>query len=482
MLDVENKKFLRQFSMTMRKEKGFLLAKMSFEKDFISTKRGDLYPTLEQNGEFLERVQGGKYDFCAKSADASTVRLVCRYFPYATYELKTSVLNGACGFVFRTPCAKAQILFAKDENGVLCVTDGTSSVCSGLPFVADMPLLVTVRGQFFDVYADVDGYKKHIATFQNDEFSTVMQQAQHTRALVGLCVQGTITVSGAQAYMDTGISQADIRPVRYENGDVMMENGKIYLTTSVRMEQGGYQGVFSWTPGTAQFDLTGALFFDVGDGLWGNDVASSILYHRHSKKWLLWVCSFTHGHVLAHAEFDGDPRFGLNVLDVQLMPRKDGAKDTDFFAKEGDEDPDFVFDETRGVWRMALCRLSSETKEYRYFYFESERPFDGYRYVSSGKIGAETGGSIVRDGGRYLFICGNSFSLRANYRAYVLPDMENFCCLSCDYDDGGFRGWGTVIPVCQGTRKKYYWLTFDRHGGSDYNWSYGNVYCFCLEE
>ena len=50
--------------------------------------------------------------------------------------------------------------------------------------------------------------------------------------------------------------------------------------------------------------------------------------------------------------------------------------------------------------------------------------------------------------------------------------------LSCDYDDGGFRGWGTVIPVKQGTRTRYYWLTFDRHKGSDYNWSYGNLYCF----
>ena len=47
-----------------------------------------------------------------------------------------------------------------------------------------------------------------------------------------------------------------------------------------------------------------------------------------------------------------------------------------------------------------------------------------------------------------------------------------------NFPDGGFRGWGTVIPVKQGTRTRYYWLTFDRHRGSDYNWSYGNLYCF----
>jgi hypothetical protein len=22
------------------------------------------------------------------------------------------------------------------------------------------------------------------------------------------------------------------------------------------------------------------------------------------------------------------------------------------------------------------------------------------------------------------------------------------------------------------------WMTFDRHGGSDYNWSYGNIYVY----
>lgn len=47
-----------------------------------------------------------------------------------------------------------------------------------------------------------------------------------------------------------------------------------------------------------------------------------------------------------------------------------------------------------------------------------------------------------------------------------------------DFDDGGFRGWGTIIPVELGSRKRYFWLTFDRHKGSNYNWSYGNIYCF----
>ena len=39
-------------------------------------------------------------------------------------------------------------------------------------------------------------------------------------------------------------------------------------------------------------------------------------------------------------------------------------------------------------------------------------------------------------------------------------------------------GMGCVFPGALGSRKRYFWLTFDRHNGSDYNWSYGNIHVF----
>ena len=51
-----------------------------------------------------------------------------------------------------------------------------------------------------------------------------------------------------------------------------------------------------------------------------------------------------------------------------------------------------------------------------------------------------------------------------------------------DYDDGGFRGWGSILPIKLGTRERYFLITFDRHCGSTYNWSYGNLYLFEAEE
>ena len=153
--------------------------------------------------------------------------------------------------------------------------------------------------------------------------------------------------------------------------------------------------------------------------------------------------------------------------------------DTDFLGKSGDEDPDFIYDENSGKWYMAICRLTAENGGgYKYHLFESERPFDGYKFVSANNHGAETGGSFIKIPDGIYFAGGNDFSKRANYRVYKIPDMTEFTELKFNYDDGGFRGWGTVMPIKKGTRTEYYHLTFDRHNASHYNWSYGNLYCF----
>lgn len=102
-------------------------------------------------------------------------------------------------------------------------------------------------------------------------------------------------------------------------------------------------------------------------------------------------------------------------------------------------------------------------------------PFSGYRWIGEGDVGEETGGSFVNVRDERYFICGNGFRLRSNYRIYSKSGRTDG---SFDYPDGGFCGWGTVIPVKLGSRTRLFWMTFDRHNGSDYNWSYGNLYCY----
>ena len=69
----------------------------------------------------------------------------------------------------------------------------------------------------------------------------------------------------------------------------------------------------------------------------------------------------------------------------------------------------------------------------------------------------------------------NDFSETTDYRIYSKTGLTE---AKIDFDDGGFRGWGIIIPMEMVSQKRYFRLTFDRHKGSNYHWSYGNIDCF----
>lgn len=468
--------FKRQFSLTLYKNKKLMLGEMSFFKDFITDTRGDLYPLLCKEGEPTETISGGFYHVTGSETDFLS-RLVGQFFPYANYELQLEALEGTVGFQFLKPDGSCFMCTLSGKNGTLY--NDNQPVCALVP---GLSLIFSCRGAYIDLYTKApDGVPTFLHTTFAPGFDDLCRESVFSGSYAALAVSGTAVLRSVSFYMDCGLSQADMRPIRYENGEIMLENGKVFLSMSIRQQEGGYQGIFSWIPGTSEFELCGALFYDAGDGLWANDVALSMLYHRTEKKWMYWVCSFAHEHILAHGECTGEVRYGVHVLDVTLMPKKKATDpDTVFLAKQDDEDPDFVYDEASGRWYMSICRLVEDEKGrgYRYFLFSSERPFDGYVPVSHASEGEETGGSFVRDGQGLAFACGNGFGRRAEYRVYRVPDFSSYTLLAHEYDDGGFRGWGTVMPIPVGSRTEWYHLTFDRANASSYNWSYGNLYCF----
>jgi len=469
-MDIANAVFKRQFSMSMYKNLKLPLGEMTFTKDFVSDKRGDLYPVIEKTPDCEERVCHNRYQVLNGSAE----RWLGQFFPYATYEMHFSTEMGECGFGFSIRDAKAVIMRKGHEIFFACGRQQEKAMID--PLVDADTLIVSCRPGAFDVFVSINEKPELVQTFRTEAFAYSHALDVFSNGYASVVADGGVMINSVQFYIDNGISMADIRPIRYENGRVMTEQGKIYFTASIRMQAEMFQGVFSCTPGTADVQLTGALFYDAGDGLWCGDVAASVLYHRQKRCWYLWVCCFHHGHILAHSVFEGDPRFGVNVIDIELMEKAEDGSDISTFAGfAGDEDPDFFYDEERGKWLMAICRLDPANRKYRYVFFESDRPFDGYACIGKGQPGEETGGSFVKIEGEQHFVCGNSFSAVSDYRIYRRDGMHN---ARFDFPDGGFRGWGTVIPVVQGSRIRYYWLTFDRHNGSDYNWSYGNFYCY----
>lgn len=472
--------FKRKFSLSMYKNMHISMGEMRFFKDFVNDTRGDLYPLIEKSAGCFERVGENRYHVSGGSAE----RVFCQFFPFATYEAEADAIDGEMGFVFRLPNAVASITVKFDqESGKLCYRsdERTEEIALPASFTERSPWLITCRPGAFDIYYRQNGGAEYFTTVSEPRFNESNRYKTFKDSYVSLLASGSVTVSRVFACLDNGVSIADFRPIKYEDGTVIHEDGKAYFTASIRTHVGNFQSIFSWVPGTMELNMTGALFFDDGDGFWRGYIASVLLYHREKKQWYVWVSSFEHAHILAYGAFDGDPRFGINVADVTLMEKaSEDAKQSDFVGFVRDEDPDLLYDAPNDRWLLAICRIDHVTKKYVYVFFESDDPFKNFRYIGCGVDGAsETGGSFVRVNGELHFVCGNDFDKRSEYRIYNKNGMKT---ARFRYPDGGFRGWGCVMPLKLGSRTRYFWLTFDRHNGSNYNWSYGNFYCFEAEE
>ena len=759
--------FHRLFSINPYRSLRMKLCEMSFCKDWPHTDRGEPYPIVREVGAALgEKVEDGRIAFSA-DAPGERARLIGRFFPYASSEVCVDALDGEgarVGLEFAARSGSGSPYTAEEAPG-LCVfvERAGAEVCvcheefvggrslgvvrhGTRAFTPGGALFVSAHGAFFDVSLG----RELVCTIQAEGFSDICRRSAFMNAGVSLYVAlpagGRAAVSRAESFLDGGLSHADMKPVRYEDGTPILENGRLFLTLSSRLQAGAYQYVVSWNPSTCELRPEGAIFFDYGDGRWCADVAISLIYHRERREWLFWATAFSHGHILCHGTSAGDPRFGITVLDATLMEAQkpgsdvsngglpiqtsgaemadglaqtkdcacgkvgaartsasddvlsvqagdcgaemadglaqtkdcacgkagaarasasddvlsaqaggrvaemdgglartedcacgkvgaarasasddvlsaqagwrvaeiadgqtrtedcacgkvgaarafasdevlsvqagvarisasdevlsvqaggrvaemDGGQartkecacgkagaarafasadvlsiqagwrgaemadgqartkdcacgkagaarasasddvlsvqaggrvagvaelddDTLWLAKTGDEDPDFTYDRERGKWYMTICR-SVKGAGYRYFLFESDEPFSGYRHVCHTESGENTGGLMVRIRGRRALVCGSDFKARAEYRVYPLGDFSHFQRLTCDFDDGGFRGWGSLMPVPCGNRTKYVWMTFDRHNGSDYNWSYGNLYAYEAEE
>lgn len=516
-------KFRRKFSVVNFKNLKYKLGEMSFSKDWVTeTKRGDPYPILEKGEGITEKTGNGRYLVVNNGAEKARVRrFIGGFTPFGSHALDISALeNGKVGFAFVcrggdgsdfTPenAPYAEIFVSKEDEKVSigykvkgsAITEGVADYSGE---ILGKTLVVTARYDFFDVYLISDGNTEVVCHVQLDTRVDGRPALHYKRNIdvTEICVfaelnaDGRAEIKNAEWYLDSGVGQADMRPVRYEDGTPIIENGRIYLTMSIRLALSSYQGIVSWNPTGCDFRLEGALFFDVGDGFIAGDVATSLIYNRKTDKWMLWYCSFSHGHILAHGESIADPRFGINIIDGTLMQSesKDAAgkslisDDKLFFAKDGDEDPEFIYDEERGKWILGICRLVRFPAEnnrirYRYFFYESDSPFDGYKYIGNSNDGENTGGSIVKTDHGYRFVCGSDFSIRARYINFDLYNLEDHEDLQFDYDDGGFRGWGSVFRFPCGSRYVYKMITFDRHNGSPINnWSYGNIHVFEADE
>lgn len=468
--------FKRRFSINYYRNITLPMGEMSLHKDWINaTDRGDPYPITDKYGNVSESLGKDRYTL-EFSGEGCIRRLLGAYFPWNTYDVEYESISGKIGLALTSPAGDATITLDKDGTLTVKCTDKEQSVNVGARDCGT--LSVEFRGEGVTVYFIKDGVHEPLFDFGDDYFYSLTEERVLDDTKIHLIASANskkTVVKSVKWYLHAGISQADLRPVKYEDGSPIIEDGRIFLTVSVRCAVRRFQGVLSWCPTTCDFKLEGAIFFDSGDGHLSADVASCIIYDRGARIWRIATWSSARGHIICLGESLSDPRYGVNIVDVRPMDAaKDGDSREEFLGFEGDEDPDMIFD--NGRWRFAICR--SESDGYHYYHFISD-DLKGFEFVGKTEGCEKTGGSYVKAADAIYFVCGSDFNKRAVYDVYSLDNLSTpIQNLTPDYDDGGFRGWGTVMLLPTGSRYRYVWITFDRHLGSEYNWSYGNIHVF----
>ena len=290
-------------------------------------------------------------------------------------------------------------------------------------------------------------------------------------------MNGTAEISKVEMALTTGIGLADIRAVTYENGDPMLDQGRLWYTMSIRGRALPHhlQGVFSMNPSVFDIRLEGIIVFDRDDGLLRNEIASHLFFDRKDETWRGLTTGFSayanpdeEKKQLLAIESNRDPRFGFSIMDA--VP----------FGMVGDiEDPHILYDSKAEKWRILTCENISG---YRAIMLESAYWNKGYRKIAGPVAHNSTGTSIQRIGDELYCFSGSS---ERKIWVYSYPDLNEIGVLKIDLppwnETSRTRVWPNVVQLPEGYPFRFIALMMDRinyPGLVGPNWSYGAVYLY----
>lgn len=416
--------------------------------------------------------------------------------PFATYtlDLASSVGKGVVGFEFSDAKKTHQFfvtigfadgLLANARLRVLTnsVVVADESIITNLTGKekAEGRLILQMLGSGLVLYHQNSGLPEPIGQSDFNQHLDLRRKEYingfQSRLFVHL-QKGSVGISAVESGLSTGNGLADIRAITYENGDPLLDQGRLWYTMSIRGRALPHhiQGVFSMNPTVFDIKLEGIIVFDRQDGILRNEVASHIFYDRTAKVWRGLTTGFsayanpkTEKKQLLAIESKRDPRFGFSVM--QAEP----------FGMVGDiEDPHVLFDSTAQKWRMLTCE--NQNGGYKAIVLESDFWNRGYTRIAGPVSRNSTGTSIQKIGDtRYCF----SGSSEREIFIFTYPDLKEAGTLKMDLPPwdatAGTRVWPNVVQLPEGYPFRYVALMMDRFnypGLKGPNWTYGAIYLY----
>jgi len=455
-----------------------------------------MHPQLEKSTPTAEiAVSNGALTFSTETNAMSSLWLG-GFNPFATYSmiLGDFSANGALGFEF-SDASKQHRFIVKIEGednalkgarifiskGDSILTDTSILTVNQTLDLQEGKLILQLLGSGLVLYLQQQGLPVVIGQFDYNQFMDLREksliQQLHTAIYTELQSPGCISVKKADITLNAGMGQADIRAITYENGDPLLDQGKLWYTMTIRGRALPHhlQGVFSMEPSTFEVKFEGIIVFDRQDGLLRNEVASHLFYDRQSQTWKGITTGFSaYANIqqekkqLLAVESKKDPRFGYSIMQAST------------FGIVGDiEDPHILYDQNINKWRLLACE---NMDGYKAVMMESEHWNKDYRKIAGPVLHNSTGTSIQKmDGALYCFA---GSSERAVF-IYSYPDLKEVGTLKMDLPpwdkEANTRTWPNVVQLPEGYPMKYIALMMDRFnypGMSGPNWTYGALYLY----
>lgn len=425
---------------------------------------------------------------------AAALMWLAGFNPFATYSIDLGEISGKgkLGFQFSDPNRKEAVLVTVSyENSVLVdaeynlIIDGEnvskqSMMNQGIgnPFLQGK-LIFQMLGSGLNLFLQDKEYPKVIGQFEFSELLDLREtkRIQKFQSLLYTSAEnGTIKIKDISVDINAGMGLADIRAMTYENGEPILDGGRIWYTMSIRGRglPNPLQGVFSMNPSVFDIKFEGIIVFDREDGLWRNEVASHIFYDRRDSTWKGITTGFSayakkgEKKQLLAVESKKDPRFGFSIMKARPM------------GQVGDiEDPHIIFDEKDGKYRILTCENSDG---YKAIILESEDWDQGYKKIAGPVKQNSTGTSIQRIDGKLYCFSGSS---EREIFIYSYPDLKELGTMKMDLPpwdkQANTRVWPNVVELPDGYPAKYIALMMDRinyPGIQGPQWTYGALYLY----
>jgi hypothetical protein len=457
-----------------------------------------MHPAIgERVGDIRYSVEGSRLSISTEDQNGTSERWVGGFNPFATFELSLQRFKGTgrIGIRFADPNGidylSACVIAANGQYQAIewmVVKDGKEVILKQYAWPKEIPdngpvrLRVQMQAVGVNIYLESQD-KSFLVAYPdfNNHFELRRKELigrYEFRLYSQLEAQSMVEIDELLSALTPGNGQADIRAITTQSGEPLLDQGRLWLTMTVRGRALPHpmQGVFSMNPSVFDLKFEGIIVFDMGDGLWRNELASHIFYDETSKQWRGWTTGFSALGTTAKKEekailaisSDRDPRRGFSIMKARPVG-----------LTGQHEDPHGVYDAEAGKWRLLLAEKAGK---FRAGIWESDNWDGGYQRLA-GPVEMDSTGTLIQRVGKSRYVFFGSADRKVYIRSY--PDLNPVGELKMHLppwnESTGTRIWPNIIPLPDGYPAPYIALMMDRQNFPDMptpNWTYGAMYLY----